>query len=115
MIRLMNGKLCHASRSSASAPSQSWTLAVWMLTATSKPRVSVRTWRLRPHTLLASVIAGRVERSPPFDDSLRALAVDDRRRRAGVAARPLSHPDILRIMDSGERSGPVPQVEILPG
>ena len=42
--------------------------------------------------LLASVIAGRVERSPPSTAPFAVLAVNDRRRRARFSARLLSDP-----------------------
>jgi hypothetical protein len=48
VMRSTKGKFRRASRKSASAPSRSCTLAEWTLTASSKPSVSVRMWRLRP-------------------------------------------------------------------
>src|SRR4051812_1277312 len=113
MMRSRNGKLRRASRSSASAPSRSCTLAGWTFTASSRPRVSVRTWRLRPSTFLQRH-SRTCRAKPPFDGTLCGLAVDDRRRRARLAPRILPHLNIERVVNALERSVPIPQVEVLP-
>src|SRR4051812_19348727 len=113
MMRSRNGKLRRASRSSASAPSRSCTLAGWTFTASSRPRVSVRTWRLRPSTFLQRH-SRTCRAKPPFDGALCGLAVDDRRRRARLAPRILPHLNIERVVNALERSVPIPQVEVLP-
>src|SRR5215204_1395437 len=51
---------------------------------------------------------------PPFDGTLCGLAVDDRRRRARLAACVLPHLNIERVVDALQRPVPVPQVEVLP-
>src|SRR5215204_6534772 len=51
---------------------------------------------------------------PYVDGTLCGLAVDDRRRRARLAACVLPHLNIERVVDALQRPVPVPQVEVLP-
>src|SRR4051794_12422710 len=113
MMRSRNGKLRRASRSSASAPSRSCTLAGWTFTANSRPRVSVRTCACG-QAPSCQRHSRTCRAKPPFDGTLCGLAVDDRRRRARLAPRILPHLNIERVVNALERSVPIPQVEVLP-
>src|ERR687898_642862 len=113
MRRSMNGKLRRASRSRASAPSRSWMLAECTLTASSRPSVwsGCGACGQAPSCQRHSR-TGRAK--PPFDGTLRSLAVNDRRRRARFSARLLSDLHIERVVDAAQRAVPIPQVQVLP-
>ncbi len=51
--------------------------------------------------------------APPFFRTLDALAVDDRRRRAGFFAGEFPHLDELGVMEAYQRAIPFPQPKIL--
>src|SRR5829696_5841511 len=49
-----------------------------------------------------------------FEGALRGLAVDDRRRRARLAARLLPDLDVEHVVDAAQRAVPVPEIQVLP-
>src|SRR5918993_4130562 len=113
MRRSMNGKLRRASRSRASAPSRSWMLAE----CTLRPAAG-RAYRSGCGACGQAPSCQRHSRTgrakPPFDGTLRSLAVNDRRRRARFSARLLSDLHIERVVDASQRAVPIPQVQVLP-
>src|SRR6478735_7895951 len=109
-ILLMKGKNRRVRRlRTSNAPSRSCIAAEWTTTFSRRPSVSTRICRLRPVTFLPA-LAGRAW--SPLLSGLGALAVDDRGRRARLAAFALPRRHIERMVNALQRAVPLPQHEI---
>ena len=52
--------------------------------------------------------------SAPFYGTLRALCVEDRCRRTGVAPGALAALDVKRVVNAGDGAVPLPEIEVVP-
>src|SRR5580692_5334592 len=89
-----------ASRRTGGAPSRSWTDAGVTIATSSRPSTSTSRCRLRPFTFFS-----RVEAAWATDvGRLDALAIEDRRRRLGLASLGHANPTAQTVMDRVEHA-----------
>src|ERR1700731_3742914 len=86
--------------------------AAWTMACNSRPLRVYQDMALLAFNLLAGVIARRIDREP-FFRALDALAVDDCRRRIGLALGKFPAFHAERVVDPIERAVFVPAAEII--